>query len=157
MHNRNLHPGKQTLHHLLNQRFWILSSKRAISHVTSRCFRCWRLNPKFIQPMMGDLPKLQISQLKASSCVGVDYGGPFRITLGKYRRTNNKLQKIYIYISVYSFASPLKPFIWNSHLICPVKFFYDALRRFLGRRDNVPISFPIVEQILLVPQKKLRY
>ncbi|KAJ8973698.1 hypothetical protein NQ317_000750 [Molorchus minor] len=42
VHNENLHPGLNTLHYLLNQQFWILSPRRAIQHVLSKCFRCFR-------------------------------------------------------------------------------------------------------------------
>lgn len=85
IHKENLHPGLQTLHFLISQNFWILSPRRAIRHTLSKCLRCFRINPKPYQPPMGDLPPVRVSQVKPFSCVGVDFGGPFFITLGKSR------------------------------------------------------------------------
>ncbi|XP_074026910.1 uncharacterized protein [Leptinotarsa decemlineata] len=79
-HKMNLHPGLQTLHFLLLQNFWILSPRRTISKVLSKCFQCWRLKPRCLQPPMGDLPATRVSQVKPFSVIAVDFCGPFNIT-----------------------------------------------------------------------------
>lgn len=136
MHKRYLHPGVQTLHYLLKQRFWIVGAKRAIARVVYRCLRCWKVNPKPIQPVMGDLPKLRISQLKAFSCVGVDYCGPFYITLSKSRGT--KCQKAYICLFV-CFATKAIHLELASDLSSEA--FLCALRRFIARRGRCSYIF----------------
>lgn len=135
-HKRYLHPGLQTLHHLLNQQFWILGAKRSISRVVSRCIRCWKVKPKPVQPMMGDLPKLRVSQLKAFSCVGVDFGGPFRVTLGKSRGI--KSQKSYICLFVCFTTKAL-----HIELVSDLSTdaFLGALRRFIARRGRCSYIF----------------
>lgn len=130
-HRVYLHPGVQTLHFLLAQQFWILSPRRAIRTVVSKCHSCWRLNPKPFQPPMGNLPKLRISQIKAFSCVGVDYAGPFLTTLGKYRGA--KSRKTYICVFV-CFATKALHFELASDL--STETFLCAFRRFISRRGR---------------------
>ncbi|KAJ8914050.1 hypothetical protein NQ315_017569 [Exocentrus adspersus] len=84
---RYLHPGYQTLLFILAQRYWILSAKRVIRSVLNKCLKCWKTNPQASSVPMADLPQLRVSQLKPFSCVGVDYGGPFTMSLGKLRGT----------------------------------------------------------------------
>ncbi|EFA07702.1 hypothetical protein TcasGA2_TC002178 [Tribolium castaneum] len=110
MHIRYFHPGTQTLHFLLSQRFWILGAKKLISKIISRCLRCWRLNPRSPQPPMGDLPSLRISQIKPFSCVGVDYGGSFKITLG---------EQILTFEELYTVLTQIES-VLNSRPLCPV-------------------------------------
>ncbi|KAJ8980327.1 hypothetical protein NQ317_008035 [Molorchus minor] len=99
VHRDNFHPGLQTTHFLLLQNFWILSPKRAIRTVLSKCLRCFRVNPSPISPpKMGDLPSFRVNQLKAFSHVGVDMGGPFYIT--PYRQRGGKILKAYLCLFV---------------------------------------------------------
>ncbi|XP_049864837.1 uncharacterized protein LOC126366021 isoform X1 [Pectinophora gossypiella] len=82
-HQRFMHPGLQTLQNLLAQEFWILSSKRAIHSVVSRCIKCFRAHPKVAPPpLMGNLPAFRINQIKPFSSAAVDYAGPFDVCLG---------------------------------------------------------------------------
>lgn len=61
LHRENLHTGYQTLYFLISQTFWILSAKRRIRSVLSKCRMCFCVNPKPLQPMMGDLPQFRVS------------------------------------------------------------------------------------------------
>ncbi|KAJ8974514.1 hypothetical protein NQ317_000316 [Molorchus minor] len=72
VHCQNLHVGLQTLQFLLSQKFWILSPRRAIRHVLSKCLKCFKAKPtQTIQtPLMGDLPSQRVNQLKPFQCVG---------------------------------------------------------------------------------------
>ena len=45
-HKRYLHPGCQALQFILSQNFWVLSDRRAIKAVVSKCIKCWQLKPK---------------------------------------------------------------------------------------------------------------
>lgn len=48
---------------------------------------------------MDNLPSLRVNQLKLFQCVGVDYGGPFHITMSKSR--GSKSLKAYICLFLY--------------------------------------------------------
>ncbi|XP_071653979.1 uncharacterized protein [Temnothorax longispinosus] len=55
-HRLHLHPGRRALHYLLLQHFWILGAHQAIKRCLSRCYQCFRANPRTLQPPMADLP-----------------------------------------------------------------------------------------------------
>lgn len=76
-HKAYMHPGAQTLQYLLRQQFWILSPKRAIRNVTLQCQSCWRVSPQPMQPKIGNLPEIRISQVKPFLNIAVDFAGPF--------------------------------------------------------------------------------
>ena len=84
-HEKYLHAGVRTVHFLLSELYWIISAKREIRHVLSKCVRCFRVNPKSIQPMMGSLPFPRVSQLRAFLHSGVDFAGPLTITMNRCR------------------------------------------------------------------------
>lgn len=130
------HPGTQTLHFLIMQQFWILAGKRAITSVVHKCMRCWKLQPKSYQPTMGNLPKLRISQLKAFSCVGVDYAGPFSTTPIKRRGIQSTKSYICLFVC---FATKALHLELASDLSSEA--FLCAFRRFISRRGRCSMIF----------------
>lgn len=130
-HRLYLHPGIQTLQFLISQQFWILSPKRAIREVVSKCTKCWKLAPKAYQPYMGNLPKLRVSQLKAFSCVGIDFAGPFFITMSRIRGA--KTLKAYVSVFI-CFSTKAIHLELASDLSSDA--FLAAFRRFLSRRGR---------------------
>lgn len=130
-HSQNLHVGLQTLHFLLSQKFWILSPRRTIRHVLSKCIKCFRAKPTSQIPYMGDLPSQRVTQLKPFQCVGVDYAGPFSISLSKHRGV--KTQKAYLCLFV-CFATKALHLELASDLSS--ESFIAALRRFIARRGR---------------------
>ncbi|XP_045477890.1 uncharacterized protein LOC123683037 [Harmonia axyridis] len=125
------HPGAQTLQFLLTQQVWILSARRAINKVISRCHTCFRVKPKASQPLMGNLPSLRVNQLKPFQCVGVDYGGPFQTTMSRTR--GSKSFKSYICLFVCFTTKAL-----HLELVSDLtsNAFLAALRRFIARRGR---------------------
>ncbi|XP_048003104.1 uncharacterized protein LOC125239532 [Leguminivora glycinivorella] len=131
-HRRFMHPGIQTLHNLLAQHFWIMSPKRAIYAVVSKCMKCFRVRPLGAPaPFMGDLPAYRITQLKAFSSSAVDFGGPFDIALGRGR--GNKTYKGYICVFVCTATKAI-----HTELATELSSdaFLAALRRFVARRGR---------------------
>lgn len=130
-HNKYLHPGATTLHSLLVQQFWILSAKRAINRCISRCHRCSRHNPKPYTPLMADLPKYRVSEVKPFLHTGVDYAGPFTITFG--RRRGGKTQKAYLCLFICLAIKAL-----HLELVSDLssEAFIAAFRRFVARRGQ---------------------
>lgn len=135
-HNQYLHSGLQALQFLLLQQFWILSAKHAIRRCLHKCFRCFRVNPKPIQPYMGNLPSYRINQVKAFSCVGVDMAGSFPIIMSRVRGA--KVLKAYfcIFVCFATKAIHLEPVSDLS-----TDSFLASLKRFIGRRGQVSHIF----------------
>ncbi|XP_050295689.1 uncharacterized protein LOC126735663 [Anthonomus grandis grandis] len=135
-HIKYMHPGLQTTQVLLSQRFWIPSSRRIIKKVLSSCMRCFRCNPSSQIPLMGDLPSFRVNQLKCFTKSGVDFGGPYLITMGKHR--GSKTCKAYICLFVCLCTKAL-----HLELVTELSSdaFLAALRRFVSRRGRVTDMF----------------
>lgn len=73
------HVGPNQFHFLLLRQYWILSPRRAINSVMSRCVRCFEVKPVPYQPPMGNRSKSRLSTIKSFSHYGCDYSGPFTI------------------------------------------------------------------------------
>lgn len=131
-HKIYLHPGLQTMQYILSQKYWILSPKRTIRRVLSHCHKCFRANPPVASPpTMGNLPAVRIAQIKPFSAVGVDYGGPFVISM--YRTRGCKTFKAYICLFVCMATKAI-----HLELVSELtsEAFLAALRRFIARRGR---------------------
>ncbi|KAI8422916.1 hypothetical protein MSG28_014028 [Choristoneura fumiferana] len=114
VHTKSLHAGPQTVQFLLAQNFWVLSARRAIAKRLSGCVRCFRAKPVLSQPLMGDLPRVRVTAVKAFQRVGCDYAGPFHVILGR-RRRGVRPEKVYLcLLSVFG----ARLFIWRLLMIC---------------------------------------
>lgn len=133
-HRKHCHAGVNTMQYLLTQQFWILSPKRAIRHCLSKCLQCYKLNPTPLEPFMSDLPSVRVNQVKPFSVVGTDYGGPFRIKLGKHRGA--KIGKAYLCLFV---CLSTKALHLETVSDLSSEAFLAALRRFVSRRGRVSI------------------
>lgn len=132
IHKKYMHAGLQTVQYLLYQNFWILSAKRAIRHVLSNCLKCFKVKPKSFQPLMGNLPSPRILPNKCFLHSGVDYAGPFHITLSKIRGA--KTYKAYVCLFVCLSTKAI-----HIELVSDLtsNAFLAALRRFIARRGRV--------------------
>lgn len=130
-HRKNFHPGLNTTHYLILQQFWIPAAKHAIRRHLSKCIRCHRLNPQPLQPFMSDLPAFRVNQVKPFSEVGVDYGGPFRIKLGRHRGA--KIDKAYLCLFVCLSTKAVHLEVVST---LSTDGFIAALRRFISRRGR---------------------
>lgn len=131
-HDRFMHPGAQTLQNLLAQDFWILSPKRAIRAVVSRCVKCFRANPQRVPaPLMGNLPSFRVNQVKPFSSSVVDYGGPFDIALGRGRNVRTFKGYICVFVCTCTKAVHIE---LASELSTDA--FLAALKRFVARRGR---------------------
>lgn len=130
-HLRYLHPSPRTLQSILGQRFWILSARRVVRRITSKCVRCFRCKPTNQNPIMGDLPSERVSPLKPFATSGVDYGGPFHIT--PYKMRGCKSVKAYLCLFI-CFSTKAVHLELVSELTTSA--FLLALQRFLARRGR---------------------
>lgn len=131
-HQRYMHPGVQTLQNILAQSFWILSPKRAIRSVVSKCMKCFRVNPRpAIPPVMGNLPSFRIGALKPFSSAAIDFGGPFDIALGRGRGV--RTYKAYICVFVCTSTKAIHIELASE---LSTEAFLAALKRFVARRGR---------------------
>lgn len=86
-HQHHKHPGATTLQSIIQQQYWILASRQIIKSRLRTCIACYRLRPRGIQPLMGDLPKFRLQQVKPFTITGVDYAGPISLKASSTRRT----------------------------------------------------------------------
>lgn len=111
--------------------FWLISAKRAIHRCLSNCYRCFRTNPPRLEPFMANLPAVRINQVKPFSSVGVDYGGPFTITMAKLRGAKTLKAYLCLFVCLTTKAVHLE---LASDLSTDA--FLAALRRFISRRGR---------------------
>ncbi|XP_036148475.1 uncharacterized protein LOC118647530 [Monomorium pharaonis] len=76
-HQRLLH-AQATLASL-RRRFWPISGRSAVRHVTRSCLRCFRTSPKASPLIMANLPPSRVSLSRPFLHCGIDYAGPFMI------------------------------------------------------------------------------
>lgn len=131
IHRSYCHPGINTTYFLLLQQFWVISAKRVIRRVLSKCIKCYRLHPQPLQPFMSDLPSYRVNQVKPFSVVGVDFGGPFRIKLGPHRGA--KIDKAYLCLFVCLATKAVHLEVVST---LSSDGFIAALRRFVARRGR---------------------
>lgn len=132
IHLKYLHAGVQTTHFLILQRFWIYNAKRTIRRVLSRCVKCWKVSPTSIPPIMGNLPLARISKQKPFYNVGVDYAGPFEITMARVRGAVKLKSYLCLFICLSIKAVHLE-------LVSDLSAnaFLAAFKRFISRRGTV--------------------
>lgn len=131
-HKKYFHAGSRTVHFLLAQHVWILSPKRAIRSVLSKCLNCWKQHPKPYQPMMGNLPLPRISQTKPFLHSGVDFGGPFFVVMNRARGAKSVKAYLCLFVCMATKALHLELATDLSS-----EAFLLALQRFIARRGRV--------------------
>lgn len=131
VHIKYFHAGLQTVQFLISQQFWILSPKRAIRQVLSKCITCFNVKPKSYQPPMGNLPRSRISQVKPFLEVGTDYAGPFILTMRRGRGA--KTHKAYLCLFVCMTTKALHLELASD---LTAEAFLAAFRRFVARRGR---------------------
>ena len=135
-HRSHLHAGRRETQYLLAQHFWILGVHQAIRRVLSKCHNCFKANPRPIQPPMAALPIERVNQVKPFSVTGVDYAGPFMVTLKRARGA--KAQKMYVCLFV---CFVIKAVHLELAFSLSTDSFMSALRRFLARRGRCSLIF----------------
>lgn len=130
-HKRNLHMGPQNLLSNIRTRFWILGGINTIKGVLKACTICFRVKPRGLNILMGELPEQRITPAKPFYNTGVDYGGPFTIKTSNLR--NAKVIKAYLCLFI-CFVTKAVHLEVVSDLSTPS--FLNALKRFIARRGR---------------------
>lgn len=130
-HEKYFHAAPRTLQTILQRTVWIIGARNNIRHQLSKCIKCYRCNPRFTYPLMGDLPHHRVTQSKPFEKTGVDYGGPFLVTPFKGRGYKTTKAYICLFICLTTKAVHLE---LASDLT--TEAFIATFRRFLARRGR---------------------
>lgn len=132
-HVKNFHTGPNLLLSLLRQKYWILSARRIVRHITFNCNICFRAKPRQVFPIMADLPQSRVDVApKAFSHTGCDYAGPLMIT--SVRSRGQKSRKAYICLFTCLTTRALHLEVASD---LSTASFLSALKRFISRRGPI--------------------
>ena len=130
IHARMYHAGAGILLTEFRKRFWTSAAKTLARRIVHDCVKCARYNARAEPPVMADLPAPRVNPSPPFTHVGVDYAGPFKVSMleGGDRDT-----KAYILIFV-CFAT--KAVHIEVTIGLDISETMMALRRFIGRRGT---------------------
>ncbi|XP_056631434.1 uncharacterized protein LOC130441674 [Diorhabda sublineata] len=78
-HIRLLHAGPQQVLASLREQYWIISARNLIKKTIHNCVTCFRVKPKALNYLMGDLPDIRVTPSRSFLNCGIDYCGPFKL------------------------------------------------------------------------------
>nr|XP_049706052.1 uncharacterized protein LOC126056570 [Helicoverpa armigera] len=130
-HARTLHGGVQLMLSYLSSRYWIVRGKTLIKSCIHKCLICARLRAKSRTQIMGDLPKVRVTPARAFLHTGVDFAGPFQISMSKGRGIRTQKAYICVFICMSTKAIHLE-------LVSDLtsEAFIAAFKRFVARRGK---------------------
>lgn len=130
-HLRLKHASQQQLLYSIRENYWPIAGRNIARKTVHNCLRCYRMKPKTMTPLLGDLPSNRIESSLPFTFTGVDYTGPFLIKDRKGRGC--KLQKCYISLFVCFSTRAI-----HLELVSDLskEGFIAALRRFTARRGK---------------------
>ncbi|XP_037969350.2 uncharacterized protein LOC119692531 isoform X2 [Plutella xylostella] len=126
-----LHAGPLLMLSCIRQNYWPLSGRYLAKRIVRTCVRCFRVKPKTIQPVMGNLPshrtKLEFPFLNT----GVDCAGPVLIAdrSGRGARLTKSYLCIFICLAVKAVHIELVSSLTKEAYLA-------ALNRFMARRGR---------------------
>ncbi|XP_061704588.1 uncharacterized protein LOC133515953 [Cydia pomonella] len=97
-HQKTLHGTMPLMFVYLRSKYWILRVKNAIKAYIHKCVVCARQRAITRTQIMGDLPKVRITQARPFLHSGVDFAGPIQVLMSRGRGA--KSNKAYIAIFV---------------------------------------------------------
>lgn len=132
LHEKNFHTGPSLLLAILRQNYWVLAGRPLVRKITQSCNFCFRFQPKNNYPIMGNLPKFRIEEAKPFVNTGLDFAGPYNITLTKHRGVKSQKSYLCLFVCLSTKAVHLG-------LVSDLSkdAFLNALKRFLARRGPI--------------------
>lgn len=123
-HLKHCHAGPQTVRTILREKFWIISSKRNIKNVLSKCVRCKRFSARACATPPIHLPSDRVRDSKVFEVVGIDLCGPL------FLKQKGKVWIVLFTCAVYRAI--------HLELVTDLSTegFIQALRRFVARRGR---------------------
>ena len=128
-HEGMCHAGVQAVMRRLREKFWVLSMRRAVRSVVSKCIICKRQNAKRIEVDPPTLPIHRVRDAAVFEVTGVDFAGP--LFLRGQQKSWICLYTCAIYRAVHlELVSSMS-----------TRGFVESLRRFMGRRGRPSIIY----------------
>ncbi|KAJ8723487.1 hypothetical protein PYW08_003399 [Mythimna loreyi] len=130
-HTQTLHGGVQLMLNYISSRYWIIRCKALIKSCLHKCLVCARLRARSRMQIMGDLPKARVTPARAFIHTGVDFAGPFQISMSKGRGI--RTQKVYIAVFICMATKAM-----HLELVSDLssEAFIAAFKRFVSRRGK---------------------
>lgn len=128
-HLKLFHAGPQHTLSYIRLTYWPLKARSLVRKIIHDCVTCFRVNPRSLNPIMGDLPTARVVPARPFLNTGIDYAGPFLIKDGKLR--GKKLVKCYLCIFV-CFSTKAVHLELVGDLT--TESFLNSLKRFISRR-----------------------
>lgn len=130
-HIQTLHGGVQMMLCYLRTKYWIIKAKGLVKSCIHKCLICARQRANTRTQIMGDLPKERVTPTRAFLHSGVDFAGPFHITMSKGRGV--RTQKAYISVFVCMSTKAI-----HLELVGDLtsEAFIAAFKRFVSRRGQ---------------------
>ena len=130
-HQRLLHAGPQLLLASTRERYWPIGGRNLAKQIVRKCIKCFRVTPRAINPLMGQLPEVRTMQSFPFEVVGIDYGGPFTIKnrMGRGAKTSKGYLCLFVCFTTKALHLELATDLSTSAFIL-------ALKRFMARRGR---------------------
>lgn len=130
-HKKTLHGGIQLMLCYLRSKYWIIHSKNAVKACIHKCLICARQRAVTRTQIMGDLPKVRVTQARPFLHSGVDFAGPLHVLMSKGRGAKSNKAYIAIFICMATKAIHLE-------LVGDLssESFIGAFHRFVSRRGK---------------------
>ena len=129
LHLVHLHAPPQMLHAIVRDQFWIVRGSDVVKSAVHRCVVCHRFKTATAGQFMGQLPPPRVSPARPFSQCGVDFAGPFVLSLRTGRNPPRTKSYVALFVCMATRAIHLE---LVSDLSTPA--FLAALTRFTSRR-----------------------
>lgn len=123
--------GSQTVQNLIQQNFWIISAQSVCRKRIHQCIPRFWARPRAPQPLMSNLSRVRLEQVKLFNRSGIDLAGHFTVKIARLR--NLRVTKAYLCIFVCMSTTAVYIEL-ASDLLTPT--FIAALDRFLSHRGH---------------------
>nr|CAH7757847.1 unnamed protein product [Callosobruchus chinensis] len=143
----------------IREHFWIISARRVVRKIASRCITCFRVKPHPIYPIMGNLPKERVNPAPPFQVSGLDCAGPFILRDRKGRGSKPYKAWICLFICMTTRAIHLEiatdlstdSFLAALRRFCarrgkPTKLFSDNGTNFIGAKNEINALTNILRQ-----------
>ena len=130
-HVKLMHAGPQATLYSIRENYWPIDGRNITRHIIRECVTCFKVKPRGVEYLMGNLPEHRIQSNRPFLNVGVDYCGPFSIKEKRHRNRN----KVKAYVSVFvCFATKAVHLELVGDLT--TESFLGSLKRFFSRRGK---------------------
>ncbi|XP_056647343.1 uncharacterized protein LOC130452005 [Diorhabda sublineata] len=130
-HKNLLHAGPLQLLYNIRETYWPVAARNLARSIVHKCIQCYRLKPKSVQPIMGNLPSDRLLSGFPFQVTGTYYAGLFHV-LNK-RGRGSKIMKGYVCLFICLATKSIYLEFVSSF---STEDFLLALKRFISRRGK---------------------